>query len=163
MTFKRDLVKESEVHMGLAALVDDVAMSLRRQNLKGSVVQVQIKAADLSTISRQTTLSRPTFLQQEIREVAIQLVAKHWRIGPAEPIRAMTVGVTHLAPADEIVEQLSLFDAGLDVSLKGGNINRDRQERLEAAVDRLRQKHGADAISLGFRENGEIGLGRSEQ
>ncbi len=158
MTFKRDLVTEAEVHMGLAALVDDVAMSLRRQNLKGSVVQVQIKAPDLSTISRQTTLNRPTFLQHEIQEVAIELAEKHWRIGPAAPIRAMTVGVAHLAPANEIVEQLSLFDTGLGDPSKGGNGNRERQERLEAAVDLLRQKHGADAISLGFRENEEIGL-----
>lgn len=163
MTFKRDLVTESEVHTGLSALVDDVSMSLRRQNLKGSVIQVQIKSPDLITISRQTTLPRPSFLQHEIQEVAIQLVTKHWRIGLTAPIRAMTVGVTHLAPSDEIAEQLSLFDAGLEVASKGGKSDRERQERLEAAVDRLRQKHGADAISLGFRENAEIGLGKPDR
>lgn len=160
MTFKRDLVTVSEVHMGLAALVDDVAISLRRQNLKGSVVQVQIKSPDLSTISRQTTLKHPTFLQHEIQEVAIKLITKHWRIGTMAPIRAMTVGITHLVPSEEIVEQLSLLDIGLENSSMGRRAERERLERLEAVVDRLRQKHGTDTISLGFRENVEIGLGK---
>jgi DNA polymerase-4 len=158
MTFKRDLVMVSDVHMGLAALVDDVAMSLRRQNLQGSVVQVQIKSPDLSTISRQMTLTHPTFLQHEIQQVAIKLVEKHWRIGPTAPIRAMTVGLTHLVPTEEIVEQLNLFDTGLENPSMDGKVDRARQERLEAAVDLLRQRHGAHAISLGFRENEEIGL-----
>ena len=112
--------------MGLAALVDDVAMSLRRQNLKGSVVQVQIKSPDLSTISRQMTLKHPTFLQHEIQQIAIQLVEKNWRIGSTAPIRAMTVGVTHLVPSEEIVEQLSLFDSGLENPSIDGKVDRER-------------------------------------
>ncbi len=160
MTFKRDLLSQDEVHMGLAALVDDVATSLRRQNIKGSVVQVQIKAPDLHTISRQTTLEHPTYLQHEIQEVALRLVTTNWRVGQAAPIRALTIGVTHLTPANEIAEQLSLFDAGLFDPAQEWKVDRARQEQLEAAVDRLRRKHGADVLSLGFRENEEIGLGR---
>jgi len=159
MTFRRNLIAESEVHTGLAVLVDEVATSLRRQNLKGSVIEVKIKAPSLHTISRQTTLSHSTFLQHEILEIAEQLVHAHWKIGPGAPIRALTVGVTHLVPADEIVEQLSVYDLGLGIS-EEKKANRERQERLEAAVDLLRQKHGKRTITLGFMENKDIGIHR---
>lgn len=159
MTFRRNLITESEIHTGLAVLVDEVATALRRQNLKGSVIEVKIKAPSLHTISRQTTLDHSTFLQHEILQVAEQLVHTHWKIGPGAPIRALTVGVTHLAPADEITEQLSLYDLGLGIP-EDKRRNRERQERLEAAVDLLRQKHGKKTITLGFMENDEIGVHR---
>lgn len=158
MTFKRNLVTEAEVHTGLAVLVDEVATTLRRQNLKGSVIEVKIKAPSLSTISRQTTLDHSTCLQHEIQEVAERLVRTHWRISSDAPIRALTVGVTHLSSADEIAEQLSLFDLGLEQSGEKSKVNRERQERLEAAVDLLRQKHGRKTITLGFMENEDIGI-----
>lgn len=160
MTFRRNLVTESEVHTGLAVLVDEVATTLRRQNLKGAVVEVKIKAPNLNTISRQTTLDHSTCLQHEIREVAENLVHSHWRIGPGAPIRALTVGVTHLSSGDDVPQQLSLFDFGLSHSDEKANVNRERQERLEAAVDLLRQKHGRKSITLGFIENEDIGIKR---
>lgn len=156
MTFKRDLIAESEVKTGLAVLVDEVAMQLRRQNLKGSVVQVQIKTPQLTTISRQLKLEHYTCLQHEIMEVALQLVRNNWNIGSVAPIRALTVGVTGLLPADQVVEQLSLFDLAMGQS--GAKSARDKQEKLEAAVDLLRRKHGDKAIMLGIQKNEDIGL-----
>ena len=156
-TFKRDLVAESEVRTGLSVLVDEVARTLRRHNLKGEVVNVQIRRPDMSVISRQTSLGHYTFLQREIREEAFALVQKHWSIGPAQPIRALTVGVTKLCPADRVTEQLSLFDLG-----EGGG-KREKQERLEALVDALRDKHGEASITLGYQENREIGVERGER
>ena len=156
MTFKRDLIAESEVKTGLAVLVDEVAMQLRRQNLKGSVVQVQIKTPQLTTISRQLKLEHYTCLQHEIMGVALQLVKNNWNIGSVAPIRALTVGVTGLLPADQVVEQLSLSD--LATGLSGAKSVRDKQEKLEAAVDLLRQKHGDKAIKLGIQKNEDTGL-----
>ena len=158
MTFRRDLVTEEEVHDGLAVLVDEVATALRRQGLKGAVIEVKIKSPDLSTISRQVTLERSTYLQHEILQVAEQLVKSHWRIGQNAPIRALTVGVGRLTPENEVVEQLSLFDMGF--AEQGTAANRDRREKIEAAVDMLRQKHGSKAITLGFMKNEDIGIKR---
>ena len=155
-TFKRDLVTEAEVKTGLSVLVDEVAHTLRRYNLKGEVVTVQIRRPDMTVISRQTSLGHYTFLQREIREEAIALVRKHWNIGPAQPIRALTVGMTKLCPADEIVEQMNLFD------LVEGRAKREKQEKLEALVDALRDKHGERSITLGYQENREIGMERGE-
>jgi len=158
MTFRRDLVLEQEVRSGLSVLADEVAMQLRGQNLKGSVIQLQIKTPALKSYSRQTTLAHHTYLQKEILEAAMQLILTNWPIGISAPIRALTVGVTHLLPADQAVEQLSLFDMGLDGSDR--REDRERQERLEAAVDQLRRKHGSDAVAHGFRNNEDIGITR---
>ena len=153
-TFKRDLVTEGEIKTGLSVLADEVARALRRHNLKGEVVSVQIRRPDMSVISRQTTLEHYTFLQLEIQEVAFDLLRQHWRIG--DPIRALTVGVTRLSPADQVIEQVSLFD------LTSGNQRRERQESLEKLVDALRDKHGEKSITLGYQENKEIGVERGE-
>ena len=155
-TFKRDLVTEAEVRTGLSVLVDEVARTLRRHNLKGEVVNVQIRRPDMTVISRQTSLGHYTFLQREIQEEAFTLVRKHWNIGTTQPIRALTVGVTKLCPADQVVEQMSLFDLG------EGKAKREKQEKLEALVDALRDKHGECSITLGYQENKEIGVERGE-
>ena len=154
-TFRRDLTTEPEIRAAIAYLVDEVARNLRRQGLKGEVVSVQIRRPDMTEISRQVTLARHTYLQHELQKTAIQLVRDNWRMG--DPIRAMTVGVTKLVPADEATEQLSLFDL-----MDRGAADRSRQERLEAAVEALRRKHGDDSITLGCHADGDIGLRRGE-
>lgn len=151
-TFRRDLVTVAEIKTGLAVLVDEVARNLRRHAMKGEVVFIQIRRPDMSVLSRQKTLDHPTFLQHEIQETAFQLVAENWHIGPDQPIRALTAGVTKLVPASEAAEQLSLFDLT--------SASRERQEQLEAAVEALRLKHGDGVITLGYQHNEEIGVGR---
>ena len=79
---------------GEAAQAERIAMDLRRQNLKGSVISVQIKTPQLVTVSRQTSLPHYTWLEHEIREVAIRLIEENWRTG--DPIRAITVGVSRI-------------------------------------------------------------------
>jgi len=88
--------------------------------------------------------------------VTLQLVKSNWSIGSHAPIRAITVGVTGLLPADQVVEQLSFFD--LSAGHTGATLARNKQEKLEAAVDLLRQKHGDKAIKLGIQKNDDIGL-----
>ena len=155
-TFKKDLVTVSEVKTGLSFLVDEVARTLRRHNLKGGVVTIQIRRPDMSVISRQTSLGHYTFLQREIQGTAISLVQENWSIGEAQPIRALTVGVTKLVPADKVVEQMSMFD------LVSEDDRRDRQERLEAAVEAVRRKHGDGSITLGYQANEAIGVKRGK-
>ena len=159
MTFRRDLVTREEIETGIAVQADRIAMSLRRQNLKGSVISIQIKSPQLSVISRQVSLNHCTWLQHEIRDVAVKLVEDNWRIG--SPIRAITVGVSKLLPGDQAAEQLDLFDLMPDPPPAGrGSTDRERQDKMEAAVDTLRQKMGSLAVTLGVQKNDEIGVRR---
>ena len=157
MTFRRDLVTRSEIETGVAVQVDRIAMSLRRQDLKGSVISVQIKTPQLVTISRQISLNHYTWLEHEIREVAMKLIDDHWHIG--DPIRAITVGVSKLVPSRDALEQLDLFDMMGTENLQGSR-NREKQDRMEAAADALRRKMGTMAVTLGVHRNDEIGVKR---
>ena len=156
MTFRRDLYTREEIRTGIAVQADRIAMSLRRQGLKGSVVSVQIKRPTLEVIQRQVTLGHYTWLQQEIRDVALKLTAENWKAG--DPIRAITVGVAGLVPASEATEQLDLFDL-MGAPEESGKL-REKQDKVEAAMDALRQKMGNTAVTLGVQKNEEIGVRR---
>lgn len=160
MTFRRDLVTRDEVRTGLGVLVDEVARSLRRQGLKGCVVQVTIKRPELTVIQRQVTLDHYTCLQHEIAEIAMDLIEKHWEIGPRCPIRALTVGVGRLTDERDEVRQTTLFDGETE---NAAGPDRSRQEKLESAVDALRLRFGNEAITLGYQENREIGIERKHR
>ena len=157
MTFRRDLYTRGEIETGVAVQADRIAMSLRRQNLKGSVISIQIKTPQLSAISRQISLDHYTWLEHEIREIAMKLIDENWRVG--DPIRALTVGVSKLVSADEALEQLDLFDL-MGAEGRKGSSDRERQDRMEAAVDSLRRKMGTMAVTLGVQKNDEIGVKR---
>ena len=138
----------------MSVLTDRVATSLRRQGMKGTVVTVQIKSPALQVISRQTSLSRPTWIRHEIQDVAMNLIDANWRIGESSPIRAITVGVSRLTDASEEAEQTDLLDL-LDES---GQSSRKRIDKVEAAVDAIRRKHGSKAVTLANQGNGEDGI-----
>ena len=156
MTFRRDLYTEEEILTGVSVQADRIAMSLRRQGLKGAVISVQIKTPQLQVTSRQVSLDHYTWLEHEIRDVAMKLIREHWRIGA--PVRAITVGITRLVPADEATEQMDLFD--LMGEKKETGKAREKQDKMEAAVDALRQKMGNTAVTLGIHENEDIGIRR---
>ena len=156
MTFRRDLFTEAEILTGVSVQADRIAMSLRRQGLKGSVISVQIKSPQLQVISRQVSLDHYTWLEHEIRDVAMKLIREHWHIGV--PIRAITVGVTKLVPADQAAEQMDLFDLMGEKQETGKA--REKQDKMEAAVDALRQKMGNAAVTLGVQQNEDIGIRR---
>ena len=155
MTFRRDLVTREEIATGVAVQADRIAMSLRRQDLKGAVISVQIKSPQLTVISRQKSLSHYTWLQHEIQDVAMEIIDENWRSGA--PIRAITVGVTKLVHSDEATEQLDLFDLMGDSDTER---NRNRLDMMEAAVDAIRQKMGNLSVTLGVQRNEEIGIRR---
>ena len=68
---------------------------------------------------------------------ALELAEELWK--PPNPVRALTVTAIHLTPEEETYEQTNLFTAG-------SAPDRERQERLEAAMDGIRV---AEAIAGG--------------
>ena len=89
----------------------------------------------------------------------MQIARSYWREGM--PIRALTAGVTHLLPAEQATEQLNLFDLTTDGNAAAEK--REKQEKLEAAMDRIRQKHGSGSVTMGFAENEAIGILRPQK
>ena len=139
-TFPQNLTTRAQVRGGIAVLTDSVATRLRRAGLYAGGLQVTVWDPQFHDRSRQTQLSAPTHLIRELTAAAMALTNQLWK--PPAPVRALTVTAIHLIPAGEAYEQVDLFTAGAAPQ-------REKLEKIEAAMDRLRGKYGAGAISYG--------------
>jgi DNA polymerase-4 len=149
VTFRRDLTGEADLHRGVSAICDNVASRLRKQGVKCWVVQIGVKDPNLKTITRQKTLAAPTYLASELSAAAMDLLRSCWNFNA--PVRMLAVSGTSLVPKDAPAEQLCLFSPA-DFS------SRDRQERLETALDGIREKFGGDSVTTGALLHEDLGL-----
>ena len=138
-TFRRDLVGEAEVRLGVRMLSERVAARLRRGEQKCTTVQVTLRTPSLRTMSRQKKLAVPSNLAREIGDCALELIASFWTW--SSPIRMITITGTGLLPEDEAGEQLNLF-SGTEP------LRREKQEKLERAMDIVREKYGKKSIGF---------------
>jgi DNA polymerase-4 len=116
----------------LMRLSDMVGRRLRAANRRGGVVSVGIVyRPDAGHISRQARQPRPVGTGDEIYQAALTLLAER---DPRLTVGTLGVGVSALVEGDG--GQLDLFHRP----------ETDRHERLEAAVDRLRDRFGEDAV-----------------
>ncbi len=152
MTFRRNLTGDEDILIGITTLADTVGARMRSYGLKCNTVQVSIKDPDFKVINKQKALDRPTNLSKEIREVAFELVKACWKEN--KPIRMLSVTGTNLVSADDSIEQLSLFSEKNDVH--------DKEEKLENAIDNIRNKFGKDSIKLANIINSDLFSDKSE-
>lgn len=148
LTFRRNLLGEEDIRVGVTALADCVATRLRRSGLKCRTVQVLIKNPQLTSISRQQALERPTNLARDLAEAAMELLRRCW--DPARPIRMLSLTALQLTGEEE-GEQLSFFE--------DERRENDRQERLEGAVDAIRRRYGGAAVLPGSLLHNDLGIG----
>ena len=139
-TFPANLTTAEQVRSGIALLSDSVATRLRRAGLYAGGVQVTVRDPQFHDRSRQAQLPAPTHLIRELTAAAMDLTRQLWK--PPAPVRALTVTAIHLVADGEAYEQEDLFSA--EAAPK-----KDRQEKLEAAMDRLRGKYGTGVIAYG--------------
>jgi len=133
-TFPRDLARKSELLEHINRLAAKVSSRLRKKNLRGKTIQIKVRWADFTTLTRQTTLSHSTADKQEIFHTSEQLFGQVWE--PGKLVRLIGIGVSNL---DSESRQLSLWDPA---------VQQDRQ--LDEALQELREKYGDDVIWRGF-------------
>ena len=139
-TFPQNLTTAEQVRGGIAILADSVATRLRHSDLYAGGLQVTVRDPQFHDRSRQTQLPAPTHLIRELTAAALDLTGQLWK--PPAPIRALTVTAIHLMRSEDAYEQVDLFTAGAAPK-------QEKQEKLEAAMDRLRGKYGTGVISYG--------------
>jgi DNA polymerase-4 len=138
LTFPRNLLGWEELQAGVALLSDQVAARLRRLELKCATVSVAVRDPNFHDISRQKGLATPTYLARELTQAAMELLRQSW--SPRAPVRALTITAQNLLPADQAGEQLDLLSPG-------ASPQREKVEKLERAMDGIRDKFGQEAIS----------------
>jgi len=139
-TFPKNLTTREQVQSGISMLADSVATRLRHHGLYACGVQVTVRTPDFKDYSRQCQLPAPTHLIRDLTETAMDLAEQLWK--PPAPIRALTVTAINLVQDIDAYEQVDLFTAPAAPK-------KEKQEKLEAAMDRIRGKYGSSAIVFG--------------
>ncbi|MBI4284881.1 MAG: DNA polymerase IV [Chloroflexi bacterium] len=133
-TFGMDTRDRAFLNGTLRYLSERVGSELRRQSKQARCVTLKLRYADFTTITRQQTLPQPSDADQAIFTTGLQLLRKALAL-ERQAVRLIGIGVTNLT---EPGRQLSMMDAtGL------------RQEKLNKAIDRIREKYGFTAIQTG--------------
>lgn len=131
MTVAHDIVDMEAASQVLLSLCETVGARLRQDGVKISVVGVQLRDYQFVNLSRQNMLKIPTNSTNIIYEEACRLFRQAW---DGTPLRL--IGVFTSKAAKEAYEQLDLFQTARN----------EKQSRLDAAIDQIRQKYGDDSI-----------------
>jgi DNA polymerase IV len=129
-TFDEDL-EAHELGPAIHAQALRVGRRLRKAGVKGRVVQLKIKLADFTLLTRRMTLAEPTDDGQALYRAAAELLARE-----TLPRRVRLTGVAaHDLSSEHSAPQLALFRSGPT-----------RADRLNAALDQIATKFGSDAV-----------------
>ena len=142
-TFPYDISNIDKLNEALLVITDQVAYRLRKSGMLAKVINVQIKNNKFEVISHQKKLELSTNSTRKIYEEAKKLL-KEIYIG--EPIRLLGVRVDNLCDKEE--KQISLFD----------NNDNKKQEKLDKAMDEIKEKYGYNLITRAGKMNTKIQL-----
>jgi len=131
-TFGHDLTDPDAVRTVLLSQAEEVARRVRRHGFHARGVVVKIRFGDFQTITRRTTLPRPSNVTSDLWEAARTLF-NDWANQSFQPVRLIGMSATDFSPPDG---QLDLFAAGAQ----------DKQRRLDAALDRIKDKFGDKGV-----------------
>jgi DNA polymerase-4 len=132
-TFERDVGDIEVLRAWLVDLVEQVGWRLRRYGLRGRTVHLKVRFADFATITRSHTLPEPTDVTHELWQAADALLCHRLPAGHL-PVRLLGMGVGGLDDTGSV--QGILFDRD----------ERKKQEGLDAAADRIRERFGSSAL-----------------
>jgi DNA polymerase-4 len=131
-TFSEDVADAHEVRAVLLSQCEEVARRLRRSGLLARGATVKVRYGAFETITRTTTFGAPTSTTNEIHAAAREAFDR-WARTSFRPVRLIGVAVHRFEPPSG---QGELFP----------DAERERQARLDAAVDGLVSRFGRDAV-----------------
>ena len=148
-TLSKDATTKEEAYTVLLSLADSVASRLRKTGVYASMVSVEIKYSSFRSVSHQCLLNEPANTAKVIYEIACTLFDNLWDLSP---IRLLGIRTSKLTDALEPT-QITLFDymnTGETTALSSSpGKTTKKQENLELALDKIREKYGKDAIVRG--------------
>lgn len=132
LTAPVDIVTQEYAEHLLLSLSETVGARLRADNVMVSVVSVHLTTCEFKRINKQMQLDSPTNITEEIYEAACRILSLLW--DKKAPIRQ--IGVHTSKVQENAARQYSIFDMERS----------DKLEKLDRAVDKLREKYGEDAV-----------------
>jgi nucleotidyltransferase/DNA polymerase involved in DNA repair len=132
-TFDVDTADLDQIKKCLLEQCEEVGLRLRREKVAARTVQLKLRYADFTTLTRRRTLPQPTQDEMMLYEVAGQLLVVEGIEG--KRIRLIGVGGSNLVPPEI---QSDLF-----------NRTDEKRARVNKVMDDLRGKLGPGAIKRG--------------
>ena len=146
-TLEEDVADAQRAKGILLALSDSVSARMRADGAQSLCIGVTIRANDFRDRSHQRKLGEPTDVTSAIYKVAAELFDELW--DGKTPLRLLGVSLGDLTR--DAAEQVSLFE--------GQSERREKERRLDRAVDALRGRFGADAVVRGTNYRSDIRVG----
>ncbi|MBO5071359.1 MAG: DNA polymerase IV [Eubacterium sp.] len=130
-TISHDVTDPREAKDILRTLCASVGRRLQKDHVRAGVVAVSIKNSSFMRCSHQCTLDTATDSPEELYEHSCRLFDECW---DGTPIRLLWVSTSKITK--ETLRQLNLFDQE----------KIEKQQRLDSAIDTIRNRFGKDAI-----------------
>lgn len=146
-TLSQDAEDTQTAHRVLLSLAESVSGRLRASGQSAGMISTEIKYNTFKKVSHQTTLLTPTNHTDTIYRTACDLFDEIW---DGTPVRLLGIRSSKLVSCGEPV-QLSLFDLpqSSQSSSSRPEPSSKKKEQLDAALDSIRKRYGADAIVRG--------------
>ncbi len=135
-TFEHDISDMDVLRAWLVDLTDQVGCRLRRHRLRGRTVQLKVRFADFSLITRSCTLPEPTDITDELWREADDLLCHRLPAGHL-PVRLVGMGVS------------GLDDTGLVQGMLFDQEERQKQSRVDTVADQIKERFGGTALRRG--------------
>ena len=139
ITFARDLLGEADIRAGFTKVAEKVSRRLNDAALKCSAMQVTIKGADFSYMTRQCRIDKASNSISTLVKYALGLAERSWDMGSA--VRMLGIS-GHCLSGEGAPVQCELFS---DPETE----NSARREAAEHAFIEIKRKFGASSIEFG--------------
>lgn len=152
-TFGGDIKDRDEHRAILMSIADRVGGRLRKKDRAGRTITAKVRFADFQTITRATTLRAPVASTEALYRVADYLVEKALEEAAAgRGLRLLGISVSKLVHSPHMQLELPLrgrrqLRGDVDDVWRSGSGASLARDRLDAAIDELRQRFGRDAVA----------------
>ena len=133
-TFDANISAFAELEAILWRQAERVSTRAKESEVGGRTVVLKLKTASFKTRTRSVSLDAPTQLADRIFRTAREALRKE---ADGTAYRLLGVGISHIAPASDC-DPLDLVDDGAG-----------KRAAAEHAMDKVREKFGADAVKKG--------------
>lgn len=134
-TFSTDTTDMEMLKFTLRYFAEKLGADLRETDKKARTVSLKLRYADFETINRSVTVHEAINLDDKIFQAGLRLLTQTLDKN-TRPIRLIGLEVSNLVQG---ALQFGLFDA-----------ETRRLEKLDHAIDHIREKYGFDAIQTGY-------------
>lgn len=140
-TVSSDICDEASARPVLLSLAETVAMRIRHNHVKITVISVTIKTYDFQTFSHQRILEHPTDVTNEIYQTACELFSELWDY--KTPLRLLGISTSRVNE-DNSCRQISLTEL---ISKQAPDY--EKLSKADRMADAIRNRFGMNSLKRG--------------